>query len=235
MTLLDEQGALGWAAQKDDFGPIGLSIYNWFCLTLDTCGILCNFTCTCYQHTFDSGVQRRIKTWKGDLCVLLSSGDTSCWILGPTWSDCTHNWEVARFTSGVPSSHNWLISKRNKFLWLMVTFKFLLSTLLHIVPCSVSMTAWTVLRRKLLERRNGVLPSTTAIWNHDPCNGKSNAWRLGNVWWLPNLNTRWQWVLLTCWRTSSGSLDKSSDTWLLPITVCEAPRSTTPMVPVDAK
>ena len=131
-------------------------------------------------------------------------------------------------------SHNWFKSMSIKFLAVRVIFRFLLSCLLHITSRSVSITA-LIPFKNLLEIKKGVGPSTTAIWNLWDPRGKSNAWRLTKVWWLPNRKIKRHGTRFTCLRTQSGNCDNSSGTCWLPMTVWEAPRSTTPMDPEDAK
>ena len=56
-----------------------------------------------------------------------------------------------------------------------------------------------------------------------------------SVWWFPNLNTIWQGIRRTCTRIFSGNCFSRSFNCWWPMTVCDAPKATTPTVPVEAK
>ena len=122
---------------------------------------------------------------------------------------------------------------RNKFLAVLVIWRFLFKSLLHRVSSSVSITA-LIPFKKLFESRNGVGPGTIAIRKDTFPRGINNARLLTNVWWLPKRKTKLHFTCLTCSRISWGRLANKSGTCLSPITVWEAPMSTTPTVPEDA-
>ena len=206
--------------------------------------------------TFLSGVW----TWDGTSCIswvcpgvivdVLSPLSTWAWTWGSTDGNTDGSlagfWHVSGrqvnltalelCTCCSPSGlfHNWHMSIRKKLLlywWIRSSF---FGVLLQRVPCSVSMMALIPLRKEL-DNKNGVFPGTIAMRNLRFPSGSRSACLLVRVCWLPNRNVRWQLVLCTCFRMSSGRLSMRSFTWCSPTTVWDAPRSTIPMAPVVAK
>ena len=116
----------------------------------------------------------------------------------------------------------------------LVVSRYFSNFLLHKVLASASMTAWMV-RRNSFDSKNGVWPGTIAMRNQVRCTGRMRATLLVSVWWFPKRNTKLQDVLRTWLRMFGGSSFNRSGTCLLPITVWDAPKSTTPTEPADAK
>ena len=100
-----------------------------------------------------------------------------------------------RFHSTAAVQYPW----ETDFLDLTSTSKDRFRVLLQMVPSSVSITAFRVLRRNSLDSRNGVLPFTMAMRNQVSSTGSKIACLLFNVWWFPN-------------QVAIGSLDPISDT-----------------------
>ena len=128
----------------------------------------------------------------------------------------------------------WLTSNKNRPLLVSVKGMVLPVRRTNIVCISVSMMAPSALKR-VFERRNGVDPGTMAILSNKPSMGITIACSLLSVCWFPKRKTIWHLHLLTWSFTVGSRLAKNSVTWLLPITVLVAPRSTTPRLPWVAK
>ena len=103
------------------------------------------------------------------------------------------------------------------------------------ITCLVVSTLAPRALSKVLDRRNGVLPGTMAIFKSIPCIGTTIACLLWRTPWFPNRNVTSQGHLLTCFITSGLRFCNKSGTNSLPITVLVAPKSTMPKLPWDAK
>ena len=99
---------------------------------------------------------------------------------------------------------------------------------------SVSIMAPNALS-KVFDKRNGVDPGTMAILRFNPCMGTTMAYWLCKVPWLPKRKVILHGHLVIRLRMPSSILSRNSLTWLLPMTVLVAPRSTTPRLPCVAK
>ena len=90
------------------------------------------------------------------------------------------------------------------------------------------------LRQTLLEIRNGVRVSTMAILIQNLSTGINMARLQGTTLLFPKRNDISTGRSCTSLWTSVGRLSRNSRTWCLPMTVCEAPKSTIPMAWVVA-
>ena len=179
--------------------------------------------------------------WSNALVVLESTDRRQCSFFNGTWEEMSvltlaWNWASITRPSWVwfPVSHSSLISNIIKLRGEFPTGRARFSTLLHSWFCSTWITA-PICFRKLADNKKGAFPSTIATSNHMPCNGKSRACCELRVWWLPKRKTKLQLVRRIWDRMCVGTPLRISFTCLLPTTVREAPKSTMPTVPEDAK
>ena len=129
---------------------------------------------------------------------------------------------------------SWLTSRRNKPL--DVNVKPTGTCSMGLVKVLVSQLIWAFSARiSVLLMRNGVPPGTTAIFHIRFPKGNTMACWLVNVAWFPNLNVMLQLVLLRPRLVDASRLWINSGKQSLPITVLEAPKSSTPHGPWEAK